>query len=538
MPARSALVLTVLIGLTLLHTWPIPRAPGRESLNHNADAQFCAFTLSWIARTVVASPLELFDTPIFWPEPNTLAYSDPMLPAALIGAPVRWLGGSPVLTFNLVMLTGLALTAFSAAFVAWRWTGSMTGAIVAGALAAFNVHLLTRLPHIVAAHSWGLPMTMYLADRLSREPSRRGVLLLSLTIAAIAMTSPYLLALAAVIIGATVAVRLMAGPAKGSLAATAAITAATLAGLAAAIPVLVPYVELAATGARRPIEIVEQFSATPHGYLASSSRLHRTWSAPFTTNDVNMFFPGAAALILAAVGVLIRSRDRKRAWTIAAIGAIGMLLSFGPATPIYRSLYEWLLPLQGLRAAARFGYLFLLAVALLAGIGASGIASRLRSPAARAVFLSGALAIITVESWQGPVRTQAFRGVPAVYSLLAQSTGPIVLVETPFFLPEAAFEHGEYVLNATAHWQPLMNGYSGLLPASFRRRAGPFWRFPRPEAIQAMKQEGATHVMVHLERFGAEATDVEQALLGRRDLQLLGSDTAGHRLYRLVGQLP
>ena len=53
-----------------------------------------------------------------------------------------------------------------------------------------------------------------------------------------------------------------------------------------------------------------------------------------------------------------------------------------------------------------------------------------------------------------------------------------------------------------------------------------------PEAIAAMKAEGATHVMVHLERFGAEAPDVEQSLLGRDDLQMVASDGAGHRLYR------
>ena len=522
------LVPTVLIGLTMLHTWPIASAPGAESLNGNADAQFCAFTLSWIARTLVVNPTELFNTPLFWPEPATLAYSDPMLLPALIGAPVRWLGGSAVLTFNLVMLTGLTLTAIAAAAVVWRWTGSIAGALVAGALAAFNVHLLTRLPHIVAAQSWLLVLTMYFAERLSGEPKRRDGLLLALTIAATAATSPYLLALAAVILGATLTVRLLTRPARGSLTATAAIAGAMLIGLVVAVPVLVPYVELAATGARRPIEIVEQFSATPSGYLASNSHVHRTWNAPFTTNDVNMFFPGVAALILAVVGLALRSR---RILTIVTIGAIGFLLSLGPSTPIYRWLYEWLLPLQGLRAAARFGYLFLLAVALLAGIGASLIASRLRTPAGRALFTTGILAVITIETWQGPVRTQPFRGVPAVYSMLAESSEPIVLVETPFFPPQAAFEHGEYVLNATAHWQPLMNGYSGLLPDSFRQRADRFWYFPRPEAIEAMKADGATHVMVHLERFGAEATDVEQSLLDRSDLQMLASD-GSHRLYR------
>jgi hypothetical protein len=77
-----------------------------------------------------------------------------------------------------------------------------------------------------------------------------------------------------------------------------------------------------------------------------------------------------------------------------------------------------------------------------------------------------------------------------------------------------------------------MNGTSGVTPMSYRRRAESFWYFPRDWAIAAMRSEGATHVMVHLERFGSEAPDVLQALAGRQDLQLLGADGRGHRLYK------
>ena len=144
--------------------------------------------------------------------------------------------------------------------------------------------------------------------------------------------------------------------------------------------------------------------------------------------------------------------------------------------------------------------------------------------------------IVTVEAWQGPVRTQPFRGVPAIYSLLAEASGPVRLVEVPFFPAEAAFEHGEYVLNSTEHWQPILNGYSGFLPSSFRERAASFWYFPRPFAIDAMKREGATHVMVHLERFEGEASQVQNALLTRDDLRLVAADQLGHRLYEFLAR--
>jgi hypothetical protein len=92
--------------------------------------------------------------------------------------------------------------------------------------------------------------------------------------------------------------------------------------------------------------------------------------------------------------------------------------------------------------------------------------------------------------------------------------------------------NAEYVLNATEHRAPTMNGYSGLTPDSYRRRAQWFWFFPEPWAIEAMRKEGATHVMVHLEQFGADADAVKAALEKQHALELVAEDARGHRLYR------
>jgi hypothetical protein len=48
-----------------------------------------------------------------------------------------------------------------------------------------------------------------------------------------------------------------------------------------------------------------------------------------------------------------------------------------------------------------------------------------------------------------------------------------------------------------------------------------------------MKRAGVTHVMVHPERFGHEATDVLSAIEKRPDFELMGVGQRGLRLYRL-----
>jgi hypothetical protein len=515
--------------LAVFHTWPLASAPARRSLNHNADAELNAWIVSWIPHALVTGPAHLFDADIFAPERNTLAYSEPLIVPALVGAPIRWLGGSPVLTFNLLLLTGLVLTAWSAWFVTWKWTGSVTAAMVSGALAAFNVHLLTRLPHLQAAHAWGVPLTLYFADRLVDRPNRRDAATLALVVAATAATSIYWLALAGLIVAC---VALTSGLRSRALVA---MSVAALVGVGLAAPVLLPYVRLAAGGATRPIELVAQFAATPAGYLVSTSRVDASWGARLFTSDVNVFFAGGGALLLAVLGLgtsaAAGGADRRRAILLVALAIAGVVLSLGPATAIYRALYAWVPPVRGLRVAARFGYLYLLAIAIAAGWGVAWLERRIRSR--QAAVACAAVIVVTAEVWQGPIRTTPFAGTPAIYSILAESTAPVLLVEVPFYPPDAVFQNGEYVLNATAHWQPLMNGYSGYTPDSYRRRAAAFWFFPEDWAIRAIEHEGATHVMVHLDRFGTDASTVGRTLDGRPDLRLLAADRDGIRLYAI-----
>lgn len=532
MTPRRAAALFVL--LAVVHTWPLSSAPWRQSLNYHADAELNAWIISWIAHILPASPAHLFDANIFSPERGTLAYSEPLLAPALLVAPVRWLGGSPVLAFNLLTIFGLALTAWTAWFVAWRWTGSAGAALVAGSLAAFNVHVLTRLAHPAATQAWALPLAWYFADGLGDRAGLRAAAALALCVALTAATSIYLLAFAGVI------VLVVAVTGARRLPSLAWIAGASAAGLLPAAPVLWPYVRFAAEGNTRPIEVVAQFSASPAGYLATTGWLEAAVTHRFFTNDVNVFFAGVAALGLGAIGLATAGRadptSRRRLAAMILIAIVGVALSFGPATSVYRALYAWALPLRGLRAAARFGYLYLLAVAFLAAYGLAWLERRMATLrwAAPAV-VGAAMLFVGVEAWQGPVRTVPFTGVPAIYQVLAESSEPVELVELPFYPPEAVFENGEYVFNSTSHWRPLMNGYSGFTPDSYRRRAAAFWFFPESWAIDAIKREGATHVMVHLRKFTPdEAANIERVLADRHDLQLVAADPLGDRLYRVV----
>ena len=211
---------------------------------------------------------------------------------------------------------------------------------------------------------------------------------------------------------------------------------------------------------------------------------------------------------------------------LVAIAAAGFVLSLGTATPVYGWLFHVFPPMQGLRVAARFGNLFLLGTALLAGVAVGAW----RPHRAVAIAL---VVLVNLEALQAPFQYQPFDGIPGIYRLLATEPGPVVVAEQPFFPRTAAFENAPYVLASTAHWRPLMNGYSGYTPASYQQYADTFWYFPQDHAVDAMKAAGVTHVVVHVARFHRDHLPVLDALDKRADFELMAVGRNGIRLYRL-----
>ena len=83
----------------------------------------------------------------------------------------------------------------------------------------------------------------------------------------------------------------------------------------------------------------------------------------------------------------------------------------------------------------------------------------------RASIVGVALVIaVNAESFRAPFHYTPFSGIPSIYADLANEPGRVVLVEIPFYPLRAVFENATYVLNSTAHWRPIMNGYSGHTP--------------------------------------------------------------------------
>jgi len=536
-PRHVVWSLLLFAGMAVLHTWPLAAAPATWSRHDNGDAMLNEWIVAWIAHQLPRHPLHLFDANIFYPEPNTLAFSEHMFVPSLMGAPLLWAGLSTLVVHNLLVIGGLALTGWTMCLVMFRWTGDWWAAVVAGLLLAFNAHSLTRLANLQAMHVEFLPLALYALDRLFVRPTVAAAFGLAVAIACQALSSNYLLVMMAFAMTAAAASRPMDWLGRDRRRTLVLAIGAMLGASTMLIPFLLPYLHaMQDQGLTRSLRAVAVYDASWRDYLTTGGRLHfRLWSGAIATPAQTALFPGvirsALALVAIVTGVAWRNRAA-RLWI--TVGIVGLLLSFGTHLPGYVLLYRAVPLLQGIRATVRFGYLALAAVAGLAGFGLAHLDRRLPSSKLRTLVGLAAATLVTVEAARLPFGYTHGYEAPAVYHTLALER-PHAVIELPLPPPPAFGRNAPYMLNSMVGWWPVVNGYSGFLPESYLDRRVDLAQFPDDESIAVLRRLGVTHVVVHREEFSHRWPDALERLDAARAMRPVAAD-GDIAIYRLANE--
>lgn len=513
--------LVLFVGLAAVETWPLASAPAHLSRNDNGDAMLNEWTMAWVVHQAPRDIVHLFDANMFYPQHNVLAYSEALLVQSVFAAPAIWAGASPVLAYNLVLLAGLALSGWTMCLVVARWTRSWSAGVSSGIIFAFSAAMLTRLPHMQALHVEFIAPTLWALDRVMEEPRMRRGLSLAAWFVLQALTSYYLLVIMTFGLAAGALARMDAWRARGRrIAAVLAVSGG------AALVLLGPFLwqywrAHHEAGMTRPF--TDQLPTFWQDYFTTPSHVGQAILAPLTSSAG--LFPGFGGLLLAGLAIATGVLRQGRARMCAALGVAGVALSFGPDLPGYAWLHKVLLPLQGIRAPSRFGLLLTVAVAILAGYGLAELLRRIRS-----VRLAAGVAILIPvllvgESLAAPIGLRRFDAIPAIYGRLKDVPNAVV-VELPVQSGTATAYNAPYLLNSTASWYRLINGYSGFTPDSYFRQAGALVGFPGASTIDALSAMGVTHVFVHRNQLSAE----ENARLDASPLRLIAND-GGIALY-------
>lgn len=543
----TCLVALGFVVLTLAATWPLSLQMGSSLPSDYGDPLFVVWVMSWVGRHLtealqgdLSAMSRMWDAPIFVPERHTLAYSEHFTAQAFQALPVYWLTDNPILAYNLVFLSTFALSALGAFVLVRELTGSTAGGAAAGAIFGFNVYRAISLSHLHTLSAQWVPFALAGLLVYARTGSSRALALAAVALVASNLSSGYYMAYCAPLIaGFAVA----AVGAHGRLLDRRAWTALALAAgvvVAVQIPWILPYLAMQhAQQFARPRSEVEMSSLTLAAYRAAIAHL-----LPML------------ALSLAAL-LAWRQRAPRLRWAVVFFGLAGALafwLSLGP-TPrgldgaplgwpgLYGVLMDYVPGFDGLRVAGRFAMVLMLSLAVLAGIGVSELVGAGRGGGT--ALACAALAAHLGVYWTAPfpmnvpvavtplhptpdyLRPAA--GLPAIYRAVAAIEPSAVLVELPFGEPGYELR---YMYFGLAHRRPLLNGYSGVFPASYRARADAL-RAPWADPDRAWRALApATHVVVHDAAWSAQQRGSVHDWLAARGAQLVAED-GGSRLWRV-----
>jgi hypothetical protein len=533
---REVLVVSVAgIALAILMTWPLAAdlAHVGRTLPNDADGQFSIWNIAWVARTVVADPLDLFDANIFHPHKLTLAYSEANILPGTIGAPVWWVTRNPWLTLNVVLLFGFA-SSFACTYLLLRHlTGSRAGATCGGIVYAFCPYVFSHLSHIQLLMTGGIPLSMLMVHRLvdsfRLKPeatqvakgvasgfSRKGVAL-GLALAAQALSCAYYGIFAGLMVGFAT---LLLAVTRGLLRNRAFWTSISLAAATSLLivgPFFIPYkIVQAESGFGRSVADTAHWAAKPHGYLVSSSNAHRwllEWTRQFGPWD-EVLFPGIFALVAGIAGMVIvvrrPPRDRETALLYGLLAVLSFWASFGPNAGLYRLLY-YLPTFSFLRAPSRLGLVVVLCLAVFAAFAVRAlierVAPRLKGVIAAAAVAAaiGDLVIVPLHWYRAPI-------IPPGYAALAGLPRG-ALAEFPFYGERIAFPlHAQYMLFSTSHWLPMVNGYSDVIPMDFREAAVVLADFPSNDAFAVLAKRRVRYIAVHWDMYAGRDGEIRRRL--------------------------
>jgi hypothetical protein len=177
-----------------------------------------------------------------------------------------------------------------------------------------------------------------------------------------------------------------------------------------------------------------------------------------------------------------------------------------------------------------------LALAVLAGFAVARLLEHVRHPALVGTLLVG----LTIgDLFVAPLfLVQTVPVAQAYEALKARPVAPVV--EFPFFNRRMEYaRHSYYMLGSTAHWRPLVNGYSDFIPPEFRNMANPVAPFPNPESFAILKPLGVRYVVFHTHLYSPkDRALLEQRIARYRDYLAPVFTGDGTWLYEIVAWPP
>lgn len=542
------------VALALLMHWPLPLHIGSDVPKDLGDPLPQAWQIAWGGHALQHQPLDYWQSNMYWPLENSLAFSDALVgyaPFGLIGEGFE----AAIARYSVLFLFAYALAFLGAYLLARELRAGPLAATVAGVAYAYAPWRLEQDGHLHVISSGGIPLALFLLTRGYRQGSARTVLA-GWLVAAWQLALGFTLGLMLAYLLAALAVVLLLHWRKrrpsSKVVAVSGVGAAVF--LCVGLLLAMPYqaVKEDHPESERTAETVAAFSGGPEMFLAAPEQSTVWGSVTSSVRDGLDFvpeqtlFPGVLVLLLAGLGLSRGSPFPTGLRIGLGMGVIGVaVLSLGFQTPSggvpypYRVLYELAPGWDAVRTPGRLHTLTSLGLALLAAAGAAR---------ARDTFLRRSLGteLGSQRSWAkgvafaSPALTAALpvlvpalvllegAGFPAPHPTVAEPPPGLAEATPPrLHLPMYEYESRRFLVWSADGFPEIVNGRGSFKPRSFDELERLMASFPDRRVVGALERMGIRTVVLHPDI--ADGTAWEDW----RNWPLRGTATGGVVLYRL-----
>jgi hypothetical protein len=236
----------------------------------------------------------------FYPEQGSLAFSDHRVGLELIAGPVQWLGGGPVLAYNVTFVSCFVLSALGAHALTWTLTRSHVAGLISGVVFGFNPYRMAHLAHLELQAAYCLPLALVALHRYIDTSRIRWLVAFSGLMALLGLSSGYYLFFSIPLIGLWIVWFARDAPwrRQGALVCAWALAFAVL------LPVLTEYRAIQSRlGLGRTFGEMQDFSADLTGVLSAEPGM-MLWRFPSLARnpEAEVYVGVIAPLLILAAG--------------------------------------------------------------------------------------------------------------------------------------------------------------------------------------------------------------------------------------------
>ncbi len=202
-------------------------------------------------------------------------------------------------------------------------------------------------------------------------------------------------------------------------------------------------------------------------------------------------FVGAVRRLIESARRFLEPRMGVTGGFYLGLALFSLWASLGPRAGLYAALYRLVPGFDFIRVPPRLTVLTVLALAVLAGMGAERV--RRAFPA---VLL---LLLVELAAFPLDARPYKVQASPMDRALLEMEPGPVAAfpIPDPRDTVAAASRHSLYMVHSTVHFFPLVNGYSGFTPERHDRLFRELASFPSEIGLAELEKISVRYAVFH-----------------------------------------